>query len=135
MEIIDEPGARIMYSENIPYLRVDLQGLLQAEEYRAALDNAKLWRLVADKRVVAMALNHVPLHKFSTDYVFYMREEWLAAKVAPSTVRKVAVVVPERGRAWELMSPNFKTIVTGGVELRWFAESQFYATAEAIAWF
>ncbi|HXG63555.1 MAG TPA: hypothetical protein VNO70_00515 [Blastocatellia bacterium] len=133
---IQEDNLDIMYSENIPYLRVELSGFLTPEQYRERLSNEKIFSLAAEKRVGNLLLNLTRTHRFGTEELEWITKTWLA-RAAIFGIRRVSVVVQKQ--VYDLFKLLFDAaagqVDKQTIEARFFHDNQFYDGWESVAWF
>jgi hypothetical protein len=132
---IQDENINIMYSENIPYTRVDLSGFLTFVQYKEKLSNQKLFDLIEEKGVENILLNHSSLWRVGTEDLDWIEKEWFS-KASAAGIKRVSLVFSQQ--VFDLMTNLFQTIAirvnTGSLEVRFFYDAQFYDGWESVNW-
>jgi len=138
MLVLQDEHTAIMYSPNIPYLRVDLGGLLQLDAFQQVLTNKFIFALVAAKSRPHVVLNGAQLAKLGTDQVEWLGATW-SRRAAASGMKRCSFVALG-AQHFALFSQIFehsgtKAARANGLDLRFFPIEQFHETWEAVSWF
>ena len=133
---IQDENSNIMYTENIPYTRVDLSGFLTAEQQKEKLSNPKLFELIGEKNVVNLLLNLSQVWRVGTEDLDWIEKEWLP-KLSTSGIQRVSIVCSQQ--VFDMLINIFNTISErvnkGSIQVQFFNDIQFYETWDSVNWF
>jgi hypothetical protein len=125
-----------MYSENIPYTRIDLHELFTVAQFQEKLSNPKLYELLTEHKVENVLLNLSQAWRVGTEDMNWLENTWLP-KLSEAGVKKLSVVAANQ--IYELFINIFNAIEKAGnsqsVEVHFFQDYQFYYGWEAVNWF
>jgi hypothetical protein len=138
MLVLADENVRVMFSPNIPYLRVDLSGTLALDAFQQAVENKFVLGLVAAKNRPNVVLNGASLTKIGTDQVQWLGSTW-SKKAAAGGIKRCSFVALW-GQNFPIMKPVFDAWGTdaarvNGLDLRFFPIEQFQDTWESVSWF
>lgn len=136
MITIREDTCVIMYSENIPYTRIDLYDLFTTAQFQEKLSNPKFYELLTEHKVRNVLLNLSRAWRVGTEDVDWMENTWLR-KLSEAGIKKLSVVTSSQ--VYGFFINIFNSIEKKGngqpVEVHFFQDYQFDNGWEAVNWF
>jgi hypothetical protein len=135
MITIQEDNCTVMYSENIPYTRIDISGLLQTEPLIERLSDSKLFDLLQENHVQNVLLNMSQAWRVGTEDLDWVEKTWFH-QLSGVGIRKVSIVTV--GQVHDMLINIFQGMAESadkiGVEVRFFNDDQFYNGWDAVSW-
>lgn len=136
MITLQEDNCTVMYSENIPYTRIDIAGLVHTAQFIEKLSDPRLFALLTEHQVSNVLLNMTQTWRVGTEDLEWIENTWLS-RLSAAGVKKVSVVIVDQ--AYEMLRSIFHEIELNasriGVGIRFFTDDQFYSSWEAVSWF
>ena len=136
MITIRKDSCVIMYSENIPYTRIDLYDLFTAAQFQEKLSNPKLYELFTGHNVENVLLNLSRAWRVGTEDLNWMENTWLL-KLSEAGIKKLSIVTSSQvyGLFINVFNDIEKKVNNQSVEVHFFQDYQFDNGWEAINWF
>lgn len=127
MDKLGDDKVALMYTENIPYTRIDVNDFLTSPEFQEKLANPQIFELFQAKSVQYALLNLSRMSPTRTDDLEWIVEQWFGQ----SGLAKLSVVV--NSDIYDFFGAILKNMETPN--LRFFYDEQFYDGWEAVNWF